>query len=322
MLKIKFDKKDLKILHIGLCATGKPYNGFQQAFIDNCFQYEEINCGISNVNEEAVRLANQMQPDLIFMQIQTANVIHEKTIRQLKATGAYIVNWTGDVREDIPTWMIELAPHIDNTLFSNMVDVKKMRALGFQSDYLEIGINEKIYTSEGKKIKVEPIVFFGNNYGTGYFPMSEFRIKLVSWLKQVFGSRFGIYGNGYFSASGNFSNSQEDEAAAYRGSKMAVNVSHFEYERYSSDRLLRILGSGTLCLAKWYPAIEQDFTDGVHLRVWRTLDELVALCNYYLDERNEKERKAIAKAGMELSHEKFTFNCMVLNLLKIYKLRK
>mgnify|MGYP001608308962 CR=1 FL=1 len=322
MLKVSFKKTELKILHIGLCATGQPYNGFQRAFIDNSIQYAEINCGVANVNEEAVRIAREMKPDLIFMQIQTADIISEITAHKLKETGAYIVNWTGDVRESIPEWMLQLAPYIDNTLFSNMTDVRKMRSLGFESDYLEIGVDETIYTSHGNKIQTEPIVFFGNNYGAGYFPMSEYRIKLVSWMKQVFNSRFGVYGNGYLSSNGNYGNSQRDEASAYRGSKMAINVSHFEYERYSSDRLLRIMGSGTLCLAKWYPSIENDFTDGVHLRIWRTLDELVDLCNYYLDVRNEKERKAIANAGMELVHERFTFDSMVKNTLLIYKLKK
>ncbi len=322
MLKISINKKELKILHIGLCATGKPYNGFQQAFIDNCVRYEEINCGIHNLNTEAVRVANEMMPDLIFLQIQTAKVLTPDTAKKLKQTGAYVVNWTGDVREDIPEWMLQIAPYIDNTLFSNMTDVRKMREMGFNSDYLEIGINEKIYTSEGRKITTEPIVFFGNNYGEGYFPLSGFRIKMVSHLKQVFKSAFGVYGNGFLFSNGNHNSSQDDEASAYRCSKVAINVSHFEYERYSSDRMLRILGSGTLCLAKWYPNIEQDFIDGVHLRVWKTLDELVDLCNYYCDINNEKERKKIAKAGMELCHSKFTFNQMVRNLLLIYKSNK
>ncbi len=322
MLKINFNPIKLKILHIGLSATGTPHNGLQRAFINNSLEYAEVNCGVPNVNEEAVRLANQMKPDLIFMQIQTENIITVNTAKKLKDTGAYVVNWTGDIRHEIPSWMLELAPHIDNTLFSNMTDVRKMRDMGFNSDYLEIGIDETIYNPVGKVITTEPIVFFGNNYGSGYFPMSEFRIKAVSHLQQNFKSNFGVYGNGFMWAAGNYNGSQSQEASAYRGSKMAINISHFECERYSSDRLLRILGSGTLCLAKWYPSIEADFADRVHLRVWKTLDELVDLCNYYLHIDNEKERKKIATAGMEHCHKNYSFNSMIKNLLMIYKLKK
>jgi len=76
---------------------------------------------------------------------------------------------------------------------------------------------------------------------------------------------------------------------------MAINASHFERTRYTSDRMFRIMGCGTLCLTKWYPGIEADFKDGVHLRVWKDLAELNALIDYYLE--NPEEGSAIARAG-------------------------
>lgn len=321
-VNVDFTKKNYKILHIGLCANGYPLNGFQKALINRAYEYKELNCGEMHFNEKAISLANSMKPDIIFIQIQNSGIISIDTVIKLKQTGAYVVNWTGDVREDVPKWMIDIAPHLDNTLFSNMTDVYKMREMGFKSDYLEIGVDENIFTGVGHSNKIEPIVFFGNNYGSGYFPMSQYRIDMVSHLKRTFKNNFGVYGNGYAEASGNFCSSQHEESAAYRGTKMAINVSHFEYERYSSDRMLRILGSGTLCLAKWYPSIEKDFIDGKHIRTWKTLEELTELCNYYLDENNEAQRAKIAKSGMRLCHKKFTFNSMVDNLIEIYKLKK
>lgn len=318
IVKGDFSKPKYKILHIGLCATGKPFNGFQQALFDNADWYEEVNCSHPRMNEESVRLAYEMKPDIIFIQIQTHGIINVHTMKKLRELSGFIVNWTGDVRQDIPKWMIDVAPYLDYTLFSNMTDVRKMRELGFNSEYLEIGINPEIYKPTGNVIPVFPIVFFGNNYGSGFFPMSDFRIKLVNYMNSVFRNRFGAYGNGYDGAKGNFCGSQLDEAAAYRGAKIAINVSHFEYERYSSDRMLRILGSGVLCLAKEYPGIEQDFTDGVHLRTWKTLEELEGLCHYYLDHNNEQERQKISKVGSELALRSFTFHAMVENLIAIH----
>lgn len=303
-----------------MCVNPPPLNGLQRAFIDNSSEYRELNCGENDVNAKAIRLAEMMSPDIIFIQVQTSNVISPYTAYKLKQTGAFVVNYTGDVRTPIPQFYYDLGKHIDYTLFSNMTDVLEMRKNGYRAEYLEIGIDETIYTPQGGVSPCKPIVFFGNNYGAGYFPLSEFRINMVSFLKGKYPNEFGVYGNGWAYADGNLNGSQPAEASAYRGSKIAINVSHFEYIKYSSDRLLRILGTGkAICLAKWYPDIEQDFTDGVHLRVWRTLAELEKLCVYYMHPDNEKERAKIADAGRKLAHSKFTFNHMILNLIDLYK---
>jgi len=307
-----------KILHIGLCATGEPYNGLQLAMIRNCIEYREINCDVANINRVVIDTCYEFIPDIVFIQVQKGGVIHEETLRCIKVTGAWICNWTGDVRSTIPKFYYDFAKYIDVTLFSNQTDVNTFRNSGLRSEYLEIGINESIYTPIGEKKEVKPIVFFGNNYGTGYFPMSQFRIQMVEFMSSKFPSEFGVYGNGWKKSNGNFNSSQYDEAAAYRGSKIAINVSHFEYERYSSDRMLRILGSGPLCLAKWYPGIEQDFFGGTYLRTWRTLQELKELCEYYMKPENEIERLTIAEQGQKHCHAHFTFENMIQNMIKIY----
>lgn len=303
---------------MGLCVAPPPYNAMQQAFIDNCDEYRELSTGHPDVNKEAVKICSEFKPDLVFMQIQAENIITPTTVKFIQATGAIVFNWTGDVRDNIPRWMIDFGA--DLTLFSNMRDVKEMNAHKSKvADYLEIGYNENIYCQEGEAKNIEPIVFFGNSYGSKMFPLSLFRIQMCTYLKEIFKGRFGIYGTGWSIASGNFNHSQPEEASAYRGAKIAINCSHYEIERYSSDRLLRILGTGTpICLAKHYPGIEEDFTDGTHLRVWRTIEELKDLINYYLDPVNEAERVKIANGGMNIAREKFTFNKMILNTIEIY----
>ena len=316
---INLNKKP-RILHIGMCVNPPPLNGLQRAFIKHSSEYVELHCGENDVNAKAIRLAQNMKPDIIFIQVQASNIISEYTAYHLKQTGAFIVNYTGDVRCPIPQFYYDLGKYIDYTLFSNMTDVLEMQEKGCRAEYLEIGIDETIYNPTGDVIPCKPIVFFGNNYGAGYFPMSEFRINMVSYLKTRFPNEFAVFGNGWLNADGNLNASQHEEAKAYRGTKIAINVSHFEYIKYSSDRLLRILGTGTaICLAKWYPSIEDDFKDGVHLRTWNTLEELENLCIHYMNPENESERIKIANAGMELAHEKFTFNNMIENLIEIYK---
>jgi len=139
----------------------------------------------------------------------------------------------GDIRNVTPQWMIDLGNTVNITAFSNMRDVRYMRSLNMRSEWLEIWIDEKIFTPIGvRDLTVKPIVFFGNSNDMG-FPLAEFRLDMCKALKSKY-SDFGFYGNAP-NSDGNFNHSQEAEAAAYRNTKIAINVSHFEVEQYSSD---------------------------------------------------------------------------------------
>jgi hypothetical protein len=320
MLLINHHKTPHKILHVGVCVNGKPYNALQKAFIKFSKEYTEINPAEPDLHNKIVKILHLYKPNIVFMQIQGESGIDKKTVLAIKESGAAIYNWTGDVRSPIPKWMIDIGGLVDCTLFTNMNDVITMRSLGYKSNFLQIGIDENIFTPKGSAHNnTLDVIFMGNHYSETTFPMSKYRFDMVSFLTREFGDNFGVYGAGWMIKNGDLNGSQLTEASVYRSSKIAINVSHFEYSRYSSDRLLRILGTGTFCLCKHYPDIEQDFIDGVHLRTWKTMEELKELIEYYLLPANEKERKKIAMQGSELVHKLFTFDSMIENLIKLYE---
>ncbi len=304
-----------KLLHIGLSAGDNPPNGLQLAFMKE-FEYQEINTGAPDLNKRVVNMAKSFRPDICFIQVQQDGVIEMSTLRNLKEMGAYIMHFTGDVRTPVPQMYYKMGALVDVTLFTNQTDVDIMMAEGINSKFMELGINESIYTHVGPVTPSNRIVFFGNNYGGNRFPLSQQRVDMAAFMKNKFGSMFGLYGNGWPQFNGNYNSSQPKEAAAYRGSEIAINLSHFDYKNYSSDRLLRILGTGTFCLSHKYQNIEYRFIDGVHLRTWSTFAELEDLCNYYLS--HPRERKQIADAGRELCHNNYTFTHMIKNIKKIY----
>lgn len=302
----------MKILHIGLCVQPPPINGLQKAFINNCTEYKELSTSTPNLNQKIVELTKTFKPDWVFMQIQCAGVIYINVVKHLVDLGAYVINWNGDVRDETPKWMIELAPYV-HSCFTNMRDVNYMRSLGFKSDWVEIGYDPEIYTPEGKaNPNIKPIVFFGNNVHS--FPMSGFRREMCEFLKARYGDKFGIYGIGQ--KDGDFNHSQYAEAEAYRGAKIAINVSHYEIEKYTSDRMYRILGSGVLCLAKYYPGININESN-VNCMIWEGLGDLVHYIDYYL--KFDDERKLIAKKGHEYALNNYTFDHMAHNLIKLYE---
>lgn len=300
----------MKILHVGLCVQPKPYNGFQQAFIDVVGEdnYREISTGDSQVNEKTQFMIAIFKPDILFMQIQAPNIISIETCEYAKNSGCFVINWTGDKRHEVPQWMVDLAPFVNCTAFSNMEDVYKMRALGFKSDFLEIGYDPTIYTPIGEALQMPEIVFMGNNYGRGYFPMSGFRIDMVDFLKNEYGNRFGVYGSGWAYGNGNFNHSQHEEAKAYRGAKIAINVSHFDCDTYNSDRLLRILGSGTPCISYNHKGMYEIYKDNVFY--FNDFIELKKHINYLLN-------YPVSNLANEFVKNNHTFKHQVENIINL-----
>jgi spore maturation protein CgeB len=308
----------MKILHIGLCVQPKPYNGFQQAFTDVVGEenYRENSTGEENLNAKVLILANEFKPNIVFMQIQAPNIILHNVCQRLKDMGCFIINWTGDKRHEVPQWMIDLAPYVSLTSFSNMDDVNTMRSLGFKSDYLEIGYNESIYTPVGEALNMPEIIFMGNNYGRGYFPMSGFRIDMVDFLRQEYGNRFGVYGSGWAYGNGNFNHSQLEEAKAYRGAKIAINCSHFDSLNYNSDRLLRILGSGTMCLSYDHLGMKETYNHD-KVSYFKRFDELQYKIELALE--YPEDSKLMALNGYNFVKNTFTFKNQVENIINLAK---
>ena len=260
-------------------------------------------------------------PDIVFLQIQN-DKIHNETvnnfigqrIRKLRDSGAFVINWTGDKRNGVPSWMKSFAGNVSLTAFSNDEDVSLCQQSGIKSAFLQQGIDTNIYRPDGEAKNMPEIVFFANNYGN-QFPLGRERKVVAESLKTHFGNRFGLYGNGWSHSDGNLNISQHEESKAYRGAKIAISISHFNSDRYFSDRLGRALCSGVFVLSHNYTGIDKDFQKGVHLDIFENTQELINKCNHYLSKDNE--RKAIAKAGNEHAMKELSYQKMVQEIIKL-----
>jgi spore maturation protein CgeB len=265
--------------------------------------------GLEDFRSDLIASAVEFQPDLVFMQLQTPGVINPATAGSLPG---FRVNWTGDVRQPIPQWYIDLGKAIDLSLFTNTADVDAMRAQGAAADYLQIGFDPDIFNRGSTPInKTQDVVFMGTYY-RGKYPLSGLRHEMVQRLHEELKYRFALYGFNWDLPADAIQHNTPEESAIYRRAKIGINLSHFDLGRYSSDRIHSIIGSGTFCLTKWYPDIELEFEPGKHVAVWHTLDELVEKVNYYLE--HEDEREAIAAAGYRLVHERDTWGSRIKEL--------
>jgi hypothetical protein len=291
-------KKVNNILHVGY-----PMSGLQTAFKNNSNNYYFIHRDSKTLQDEIIEYSVINRPNIIFCQIQGPDILKKETLNKVRKYCPLIINWTGDARRPIPLWYKEYGKLFDITLFSNETDVTEMKMLNFSSDFWNIGFEVQLYQPLGTKLLKHDIVFLGNNYNN-VFPLSGLRKDMVTILKLKYRKQFGIYGSGWENADGYAD--ENTESCLYRGSKMAISLSHYDLDRYFSDRMLRIMGCSTLCLAKWYPGIEKDFIDGFHLVVWKNIPELIEKIDYFL--LHDDEARKISRQGCILVHEYHNWN--------------
>lgn len=303
----------MKILHVGLCVDGKN-EGLPFALKEASKEYVEFNPGDDNLFFRIENLT--FKPDIIFCQLQSDKIQNRPTselIDLLKRFDSFIVLWNGDKRHGTPIWHFSCNANL--FLFSNNEDIINCRNKGLKADFLQIGIDPKVYNKWDSTEPGSDIVYMGNNY-RNQFPESPARVTMTQYLKNHFGDRFKLYGNGWERSDGENNPNQALQSKIYNNSKIGINFSQFNSDRYTSDRMFRILGSGCFCLSHNYKGIEKDFKIGEHLDVFNDLTELKDKINYYLS--NEKERKEIAENGYKYCHENFSYKSMIENLIKLY----
>lgn len=314
--------------------TGVLHVGFDQPPLERAFArtYQDYSfIRWTDYQTQLPQLASEIRKrfstgkyQMVFFHVQTAGVISTSLIQQLRSSEVarepVFINWTGDVRAPLPQWYIDLGREMTLTLFSNDTDAKEARKRGIKADYLQIGFDEQIFTPAPAKSQWPEIVFLGNNY-PGMFPLSDFRMKMVQALNNRYGSRFGCYGGNWDKLSkGNLMNNPAAEVDCLRGCKIAINLSHFDYERYSSDRILRILGTGAFCLTKNYPRMSEEFTPGLHLGVWNDINDLMDKIDHFLG--SEDDRIEIARNGNKEAHCCHTWEVRIEQLKQLLKHEK
>ena len=241
--------------------------------------------------------------DAIFMQLQSGGIISLETAK-IMSENSLVFNWTGDVRTDI-SWFIEIAPYVI-TLFTNQTDVRKISSLGFRAEYLQCGYDDKIYFNENRK-RYDNIAFCGNYYPEMQFPLTKERVEVVRLLKTYYPEKFNLYGDKWdkllFKAEGVADNKKE--ALLYNVTSLALSISHFNYSRYFSDRLLREMACGCCVLSHRFEDCELEFTDGKHIIYWDNHKDLLRKIDYYIE--NPKKAREIGNEAAEYVKTNYTW---------------
>lgn len=299
----------MKIYHIGLNAGTN--DGLEISF-KKIATYRWVNTSDHNLNSKVVSDCNEFKPDLVFIQVQSPNILRNETITKIKPSCGNIFNFTGDVRDPLPSWYLETGKLVDLTLFVSMTDVIKTNGI-INSNWIQIGFDDSIFNDKITPAHSADIVFMANNYGS--FPLSDYRKEIVNTMSREFKGSFEVIGSGWGNTR-NLNASLHAQAAIYRGCKIAINCSHYNHHMYSSDRILRIMGSGAMCLSQEFKGWDNLY--GNHLSIFNGTKDLVDKCRYYLN--SQEERTRIARSGYEFTHTLFTWDQFVKNLMYYHDL--
>lgn len=301
----------MKIFHIRIDGPSYNSNAISKAFMDLGHQYvgydwqrHRFEYGLDQLRVDLAKIASELRPDYIFAHIQNSEILELYDWKKLNKCGK-VINFTFDVRKpNEMSWMYEVAPFIHHTVFGSVNDVAYCNASGTTNvSHSHSSCDMEIFKPLGKNSYAFDVVFCGNRYDNTNldFPLAEERELMVQLLENEYGSRFMTYGLG---RRGGLIR-PDVESNVYNFSKIAINQNNFSLRGYTSDRLWRIMASGTFCLTKYFPGIEDLFEDGVHLAWWNSFEELKDKADFYL--KDDEERKAIARVGCAYVRENHTW---------------
>jgi len=294
------------ILHIGLNTEYQKTLVKALSTLGNYFLIDwrnELEYGnLQMLYRKILETINEYDIDLIFMQIQRPDIITKELIQHINiiAPEIKIINWCGDIRDETPKWMIDLASFNNiYTSFTNYRDVNTLLNLGYSNSfYMPMSFEEGIFNvAESKRIHMPSIVFIGTNYGDR-FELTELRKNVIAKMKFRYVDKFQVYGTGWDTILNGVKHIPKSYSThIYRGAKIALSINNINAYKYTSDRLFNIMASRCFCLAHYYEGIEEQFKQGYHLDWWHDLDELDKKVDYYLN--HAKERRQIAQQGYD-----------------------
>lgn len=169
--------------------------------------------------------------------------------------------------------------------------------------YIGAGVfHEETYREQAAKHPPHEVVFVGSKR---YHAEWQYRPKLVQWLQDTYGRRFGHYGNdGIQVVRGSALNKLYADAKVVVGDSLCLN---FNYPNYWSDRVYETIGRGGFMIHPYIAGMEKHFEDRKHLVFYDfgNFKQLKSLIDYYLE--HDDEREAIRQAGFEHVKQNHTY---------------
>lgn len=320
------------ILYVGskyeynIAANGDSLN--KRAFYDNfknmgfdvtSIWYEEDYC---DLQEEIIRTANVLAPDLIFFVLQRDQVKPE-TLAHLKASNYFTVNWFGDDQWRFDNFTSKFAKHFSACITTYKYSIDK---------YLDVGQSAVIRSEWASLESDSEINNLEYQYDVSFVGGANTYRK---WFVKELGKR-GISIECFGDRWPNDRVSYEQMEKIFCTSKINLSISNStQYDiRYllSSPRNIlntirnpksgshvkarnfEIPAQGGFELTEYAPCLEESFQIGRELVCYRDIDDAEVLIRYYLN--HDEEREEIRRRGVLRARQSHTFKHRISDFMQ------
>ncbi len=177
------------------------------------------------------------------------------------------------------------------------LEVYMPRDCGIHQRHLYVTIQDKA-TWRGRRAFLEPLADCGLDL---YGPNSWSEPNVAGRLVDCYSGRMVDY--------------ETELPGIYASSAINVNLTHAQFGESTDPRIYDVLGCGGFLVTDDNPGIHDEFTDGEHLVVARTPEEMREKALHYLERPEERHR--IAENGRRLVVERYTYRHRLSQLLRI-----
>ena len=274
---------------------------------------------VKKTNDMFWDLVTNFKPDLIHMQLQFTNVIEIDTLKKVKSYFPNVImsNWTGDIRKNIEVPFVDVSRVVDYSLMSNVGQIEFYYNNGCHNpSYWQIGYDERnFYPKQYDNFEYD-ISFVANSYNINQFPDVELRQNMGIKLKQKYGSKFGLFGNGWSKKLNIQPISMPSTNEVYNKSMAVLSISNFNnVSHYFSDRLLMCLASGRPTISWNFPGSSSYFKHEENIIFVSSYEEIIFWVEKF---KNEPQLASyIGMNGAKTVKQEHTMKSRIIELMYI-----
>jgi hypothetical protein len=316
------DAERLRTLYLPVYEPGAYYatqkqqkRGLREAFAKYGPVWEIDYC---NQSFDLVAAVKTWQPDLLFLQLHSAEQVNADLIAAARAAkpDMVVTNWCGDVwsRHLLEPGMIEALKHVDVQLTVNAAVFPKYELHGIKARYGQCAA-EPVDESKLPNAPTHDVLILANAYSKVRRTFGDTVHNELSRDYDV-----AIYGSGW--GGKERGTTTYDFAASYaltKNAKITIGDNQFPDETgFASNRVFEALNAGgAILLHQTVPMLKEytGLTPDVHYVEWRDLPDMLEKARYWLDPAQDAERRAIAARAQAFVRETNSFDNRVDDLL-------